>query len=287
MKRVLVTGANGQLGSALRELAEGQSQLHLVFTDVAELDITDAQAVKAFVAQEDIDAIINCAAYTAVDRAEEDTAFCALLNTDAPRFLAEAMAERGGEIIHVSTDYVFDGTAHTPYTEDVPTNPQSAYGRTKLAGEQAVLAACEQSAIVRTAWLCSPFGKNFVKTMLSLGLEGKDLRVVYDQIGTPTFAHDLAAALYTIINKGVQRGIYHYSNEGAVSWYDFAQAVRRIAAIDKGCIAPVLSDAYPTPAKRPHYSVLHKGKIKEVYGIVIPYWEDSLRLCLDRLTTNA
>ena len=263
------------------------------FTDVvsvqgggSSLDITDAAAVESFVQENAIDLIVNCAAYTAVDRAEGDPDKAMLLNATAPGYLAAAVERRGGQLIQISTDYVFDGTAHTPYTEDLPTCPASVYGRTKLAGEEAVVAANPSAMIIRTAWLYSTFGNNFVKTMLRLGREKQELGVIFDQIGTPTYARDLAAVIMTAINKGIQPGIYHFSNEGVCSWYDFTKAIHRIAGIETCHVRPLHTAEYPTPAARPHYSVLDKTKIKHTYGIEIPYWEDSLRECIEGLTPN-
>ncbi len=281
--KILVTGANGQLGNEMQCQAAKATQHTWFFTDVEELNITDRNAVAAFVNDNTIDIIVNCAAYTAVDRAESDEERAHLLNATAPGYLAEAINARGGSLIHISTDYVFDGTAHTPYTEDMPTCPASAYGRTKLAGEQAVLAANPSAMIIRTAWLYSPFGNNFVKTMLRLGRERTELGVIFDQIGTPTCARDLASAILAAINHGIQPGIYHFTNEGVTSWYDFTLAIHRIAGITTCRVRPLHTAEYPTPATRPHYGVLDKSKIKKTYGIKIPHWEESLRECIARL----
>ena len=281
MKNILVTGANGQLGSALRAAVADCEDCNFVFTDIAELDITDAQAVGRAVEDNAVDLIINCAAYTAVDKAESDELLATRLNAEAPRLLAEAVAKRGGEIIHVSTDYVFSGEAHSPYTEDDEPCPQTVYGRTKLEGERAVAAANPKHIIVRTAWLYSPYGNNFVKTMLRLGRERDSLGVVYDQVGTPTYAADLAAALLKIaVAANKTYGVFHYSNEGVASWYDFTKSIHRLAGICSCRVSPLLTADYPTPAHRPAYSVLHKGKIREAYGVDIPYWEDSLGECI-------
>ena len=281
--RILITGCNGQLGNEM-QLLEKKNPQHTYFnTDVAELDITDQQAVETFVNENDIDGIVNCAAYTAVDKAEDNQELCRLLNSVAPGYLAAAVGKRGGWIIQVSTDYVFDGTKHTPYVETDPVCPNSVYGSTKLDGEKAVMAACEQSMIIRTAWLYSTFGNNFVKTMIRLGQEKPELGVIFDQIGTPTYARDLAVAIFAAINQGVKPGIYHFSNEGVISWYDFTKAIHRIAGI-KGChVRPLHTEEYPTPANRPHYSVLDKTKIKQTYGIEVPYWEESLEECIEQL----
>ena len=280
---ILITGCNGQLGNEM-QLLEKQHTSHTFFnTDVQELDITNREAIAAFVEQNAIDGIVNCAAYTAVDKAEENVDLCQLLNADAPGFLAEAMERRGGWMIQISTDYVFDGTNHTPYVETDSVCPNSTYGRTKLTGEQAVVNACRQSMIIRTAWLYSTFGNNFVKTMIRLGKEKPELGVIFDQIGTPTYARDLALAIFAAIEQGIVPGIYHFSNEGVISWYDFTKAIHRIAGITTCRVRPLHTSEYPTPAIRPHYSVLDKTKIKNTYGIDIPYWEDSLQECLGQL----
>ena len=278
--KILITGCNGQLGNEMQLLARANGQHEWFFTDVDELDITRADAVEEFVSKNAIDGIVNCAAYTAVDKAESNEDLCHLLNCVAPGYLAESIERRGGWIVQVSTDYVFDGTNHTPYTEDDPTCPNSVYGRTKLAGEQRVMQACSKAMIVRTAWLYSTFGNNFVKTMLRLGREKQELGVIFDQIGTPTYARDLAAAIMTAINKGIVPGIYHFTNEGVTSWYDFTKAIHRIAGITTCHVCPLHTSEYPTPAARPHYSVLDKTKIKQTYGIEVPYWEDSLEQCI-------
>lgn len=283
MKKILITGCNGQLGNEMQRLAASHPEFEYFFTDVKELDITDAGAVEMFVEEHQVDCIVNCAAYTAVDRAESDERLCDLLNNTAPGYLAQAIHRRGGCMIQVSTDYVFDGTACRPYTEDIPTCPATVYGRTKLAGEQAVMQGCPDAAVIRTAWLYSTFGNNFVKTMLRLGREREQLGVIFDQIGTPTYARDLAAAIFAMLAQGVVPGVYHFSNEGAISWYDFTKAIHRIAGI-KGCrVKPLHTEEYPTPAARPHYSVLDKTKIKETYHIEIPYWEDSLAECIQAM----
>ena len=280
---ILITGCNGQLGNEI-QLLEQQHPEHTYFnTDVQELDITDRHAVERFVIDNAIDGIVNCAAYTAVDKAEENTQLCALLNTAAPGFLAAAIEKRGGWLIQVSTDYVFDGTNHRPYVESDPVCPNCVYGRTKLAGEQEAQRACRHTMIIRTAWLYSSFGNNFVKTMMRLGREKTELGVIFDQIGTPTYARDLAVAIFAAISKGVKTGVYHFSNEGVISWYDFAKAIHRIAGIRDCHVRPLHTSEYPTPATRPHYSVLDKTKIKETYGIEIPYWEESLEACIGLL----
>ena len=281
--RILVTGCNGQLGNEI-QLLETTNPQHTYFnTDVAELDITDEAAIETFVSENAIDGVINCAAYTAVDKAEENQELCHLLNTVAPGYLAAAVEKRGGWIIQISTDYVFDGTNHTPYVETDPVCPNSVYGRTKLAGEEAAQLACAKTMIIRTAWLYSQFGNNFVKTMIRLGKEKPELGVIFDQIGTPTYARDLAVAIFEAVNKGIIPGIYHFSNEGVISWYDFTKAIHRIAGINSCHVRPLHTSEYPTPASRPHYSVLDKTKIKHTYGLEIPYWEESLKDCIAKL----
>ena len=284
--KILVTGCNGQLGNEM-QLLEKENPQHTYFnTDVAELDITDQAAIEKMVMDHAIDGIVNCAAYTAVDKAEDNQELCRKLNSLAPGYLAAAIAKRGGWMIQISTDYVFDGTNHTPYTEDAPTCPNSVYGVTKLEGEQAAQKACEKTMVIRTAWLYSTFGNNFVKTMIRLGKEKPELGVIFYQIGTPTYAHDLAVAIFAAINQGVVPGVYHFSNEGVISWYDFTKAIHRIAGITTCHVRPLHTSEYPTPASRPHYSVLDKTKIKTVYGIEVPYWEESLEVCVRKLLND-
>lgn len=288
MKTILVTGANGQLGNSIRLKANQHPQYNFLFTDVDTLDITDAAAVKAMVKDNQVNYILNCAAYTAVDKAEDNEDLCRRLNCDAVHVLGEAAREANAKIIHVSTDYVFSGTNYRPYKETDDTRPVSAYGRTKLAGEEALVKVCPDAVIIRTAWLYSEFGNNFVKTVLRLGKERDQLGFVFDQAGTPTYAGDLAEAILTVITadeKGTfVPGIYHYSNEGVCSWYDFTVKVLQIAGIECN-VRPIETKDYPTRAVRPPYSVLNKGKIKETYGITIPHWEESLRICLKQLLT--
>lgn len=280
---ILVTGCNGQLGNEI-QLLEKEYPQHTYFnTDVAELDITNQLAVNDFINRHAIDGVINCAAYTAVDKAEGDKELCTTLNTVAPSYLAAAIDKREGWIIHVSTDYVFDGTHHTPYVETDTPSPDSVYGSTKLAGELGVSKFCKKHMIIRTAWLYSAFGNNFVKTMIRLGKEKTELGVIFDQIGTPTYARDLAVTIMTAVDKGIETGVYHYSNEGVISWYDFTKAIHRIAGIKDCKVRPLHTSEYPTAANRPAYSVLDKTKIKQTYGIEIPYWEDSLKECIERL----
>lgn len=283
---ILITGCNGQLGNEM-QLLEKENPQHTYFnTDVAELDITDQAAIEKMVMDNDIDGIVNCAAYTAVDKAEDNQELCRKLNSLAPGYLAAAIEKRGGWMIQISTDYVFDGTNHTPYTEEAPTCPNSVYGVTKLEGEQAVQRNCPKSMVIRTAWLYSTFGNNFVKTMIRLGKEKPELGVIFDQIGTPTYAHDLAVVIFAAINQGVVPGVYHFSNEGVISWYDFTKAIHRIAGITTCHVRPLHTSEYPTPASRPHYSVLDKTKIKTVYGIEVPYWEESLEVCVRKLLND-
>lgn len=288
MKTILVTGANGQLGNSIRLKANQHPQYNFLFTDVDTLDITDAAAVKAMVKDNQVNYILNCAAYTAVDKAEDNEDLCRRLNCDAVHVLGEAAREAKAKIIHVSTDYVFSGTNYRPYKETDDTRPVSAYGRTKLAGEEALVKVCPDAVIIRTAWLYSEFGNNFVKTVLRLGKERDQLGFVFDQAGTPTYAGDLAEAILTVVTadeKGTfVPGIYHYSNEGVCSWYDFTVKVLQIAGIECN-VRPIETKDYPTRAVRPPYSVLNKGKIKETYGITIPHWEESLRICLKQLLT--
>ena len=280
---ILITGCNGQLGNEM-QLLEASHPQHTYFnTDVAELDITNQDAIEAFVNDNQIDGIVNCAAYTAVDKAEENEELCTKLNAEAPAYLAAAIGKRGGWMIQISTDYVFDGTQHTPYTEEADTCPNSVYGKTKLVGELNVQKFCAQSMIIRTAWLYSTFGNNFVKTMIRLGKEKPELGVIFDQIGTPTYARDLAMAIFAAIEQGLVPGVYHFSNEGVISWYDFTKAIHRIAGITTCHVRPLHTSEYPTPAKRPHYSVLDKTKIKQTYNIEVPYWEESLADCIAKL----
>ena len=280
---ILLSGCNGQLGNEIQLLEKDHPQHTYYNTDVAELDITDQQAIETFVNEHQIDGIVNCAAYTAVDKAEDNEELCTLLNAIAPAYLATAIGKRGGWMIQISTDYVFDGTQHTPYTEEADTCPNSVYGKTKLVGELNVQKFCERSMIIRTAWLYSSFGNNFVKTMIRLGKEKPELGVIFDQIGTPTYARDLAVAIFAAINQGIIPGIYHFSNEGVISWYDFTKAIHRLAGITTCHVRPLHTAEYPTPAKRPHYSVLDKTKIKQTYNLEVPYWEESLAECIRKL----
>lgn len=286
MKNVLVTGANGQLGLSLKKLLDPRNDVNATYADVDVLDVTDREAVEAFVAELRPDVIINCAAYTNVDKAEDDNILAAKINADAVGFIAEAARKHGVKVIHISTDYVFAGNNYRPYNENDEPYPHSIYGRTKLQGEGLLLAYCPDAVIIRTAWLYSEYGHNFVKTMLRLAEEGKDIRVVCDQIGTPTYAADLADAIVKVIDAPAWiPGIYHYADEGVASWYDFTKAIMRLSGHTEIKVTPVGTRDYPTRATRPHFSVLGKNKIKQTFGIEIPYWEESLEQCIKALQT--
>ncbi len=292
---ILVTGANGQLGNCIRNSVQNSSQNALrttqnkyIFTDVAELDITNPEAVKKEVQDNDIKVIVNCAAYTNVDKAESDAEFAEVLNAKAVKNLADAVKANDGTLIHVSTDYVFGGSlGNTPRTETEPANPTGVYGLTKLHGEQQIEESGVKALIFRTAWLYSEYGKNFVKTMLNLTATKPELKVVFDQVGTPTYAQDLADVIFEIIETGKMdgnEGIYHYSNEGVCSWYDFTKMIAEFAG-NSGCnIQPCHSNEFPSPVTRPSYSVLDKTKAKETFGISVPYWTDSLKKCIKNLS---
>ena len=291
---ILVTGANGQLGNEIRILT-GDSRHNYIYTDVVEaegnrttmLDITNAEDVKAMVANHNVDVIINCAAYTNVDAAEDNEALADKLNSEAPAILANAMAETGGLLVHISTDYVFGGDPYnTPCREDQKGTPTGVYGATKLRGEQRITASGCKYLIIRTAWLYSEFGKNFVKTMLNLTSTKPQLKVVFDQTGTPTYAYDLAKAIVEIVESKKyvgNEGIYHYSNEGVCSWYDFTKVIAEMAGHTECDIQPCHSSEFPSKVLRPSYSVLDKSKIKAVFGLTIPYWTDSLRICIQNI----
>ena len=291
---ILVTGANGQLGNEIRILT-GDSRHNYIYTDVVEaegnrttmLDITNAEEVKAMVANHNVDVIINCAAYTNVDAAEDNEALAEKLNSEAPAILANAMAEVGGLLVHISTDYVFGGDPYnTPCREDQKGTPTGVYGATKLRGEQRITASGCKYLIIRTAWLYSEFGKNFVKTMLNLTSTKPQLKVVFDQTGTPTYAYDLAKAIVEIVESKKyegNEGIYHYSNEGVCSWYDFTKMIAEMAGHTECDIQPCHSSEFPSKVVRPSYSVLDKSKIKAVFGLTIPYWTDSLRICIQNI----
>lgn len=285
---ILVTGANGQLGREMQRLS-AVSPNNYTFTDVAELDVTDAGAVRQAVAQTRAEVIVNCAAYTNVERAEEDEEAADRLNRGAAENLARAAEANGATLIHVSTDYVFDGTGHRPYTEAMATSPLGAYGRTKLAGEEAVKASGCRYLILRTAWLYSEYGNNFLKTMLRLTSERETLRVVFDQVGTPTYAGDLALAIFSLIETGRyagNEGVYHFTDEGVCSWYDFAVEIAAAAGHGTCRIIPCHTSEYPTKATRPAYSVLDKTRFKETFRMDIPHWREALIYCMKRLTEN-
>ena len=282
MLNVLVTGSNGQLGSEIKELSSRYGEYAFTFSDRETLDLSSEDAIKAYFEEKTFDVIINCAAYTAVDKAESDKELAFSINHRSVETLAHIAKAKNMTLIHVSTDYVFDGSNFRPYVESDPTDPQSVYGESKLAGEEALLSINPNNTIIiRTSWVYSAFGNNFVKTMLRLGRERDELGVIFDQVGTPTYAKDLADAILEIIpqvdNDTVE--IYHYSNEGACSWYDFSKAIFELSQIE--CrVNPIETKEYPTPATRPHYSLLNKAKIKKAYEISIPYWRDSLKTCL-------
>ena len=284
---IIVTGANGQLGHEMQRVAKSSNH-NYIFTDVADgyekLDITNIEDIRNMVKKNDVDIIVNCAAYTNVDKAESDYDTANLINNTAAGNLATAMKEAGGTLIHISTDYVFQGDRNTPCQEDWATNPIGVYGKTKVAGEAAIATTGCNNIIIRTAWLYSQWGKNFVKTMQSLTASHDTLKVVFDQVGTPTFAGDLADVIAHIINTGQtnKTGIYHFSNEGVCSWYDFAKLICKLSG--NTCdINPCYSEEFPSPVKRPHFSVLDKRKIKETFGIKVPYWTDSLEVCIKQL----
>ena len=293
MKTILVTGANGQLGNEIRIVAQSSSDSY-IFTDINHidgvettyLDITDLKAVRKIVTEHQVNAIVNCAAYTNVDKAEEDVALCTLLNRQAPENLAIAMKEVDGLLVHISTDYVFGGDSYnTPYKEEQQGTPTGVYGYTKFLGEKAIQAVGCNHVIIRTAWLYSEFGKNFCKTMMNLTATKPQLKVVFDQVGTPTYALDLARAIAMVLERfdGSQTGIYHYSNEGVCSWFDFTKMIAEYSGKTECDVQPCHSDEFPSPVKRPSYSVLDKTKIKKVFGVKIPYWTDSLKQCISNL----
>jgi len=286
--KILVTGAYGQLGNEINCLTSKYPALQFLFTDVDSLDITSESALEIWFQNNKPDYVVNCAAYTAVDKAETDTETAEKVNALAPSLLGKFSNEIGSKLIHISTDYVFDGESFTPYSESDKVNPKSIYGETKLQGEQNCIKENHETVIIRTSWLYSTFGNNFVKTMLRLGNERGRLNVVYDQVGTPTYAADLAKTILDIIELTEKDstkfvpGIYHFSNEGVASWYDFAKAIFEISKLECA-VSPVRSVEFPTPAKRPNYSVLDKAKIKNTFGITIPYWRESLMNCIQKL----
>ncbi len=285
---VLITGTYGQLGSEIKDLAGNYPNLSFIFTDIDTLDITKEEGLNTFFEKNKPNFVVNCAAYTAVDKAEEEKEKARQVNTVAPAILAKACKNFNAKLIHISTDYVFDGKNHRPYVETDPTCPLGVYGATKLEGEQLVIRQNPDTVVIRTSWLYSPYGHNFVKTMLRLGKERDILKVVADQVGSPTYARDLAKAILEIVSRTKEsfanfvNGIYHFSNEGICSWYDFAKAIHETGNIT--CkVVPVGSGEYPTLAKRPYYSVLDKTKIKSVFKLNIPYWKDSLKECIDKI----
>ncbi|MBN2236764.1 MAG: dTDP-4-dehydrorhamnose reductase [Bacteroidales bacterium] len=287
--KILITGGDGQLGSAIKAAALNFPTFELTFTDIADFDITNANSVDSYLVKNKFDFLINCAAYTAVDKAEEQQELAYLINETGPKNLAKSCSKSHCKLIHISTDYVFDGKNFLPYTEEMPTNPLSIYGKTKLAGEKAIFENSTNSFIIRTSWLYSEFGNNFLKTMQKYGAERNELRVIFDQIGTPTYAGDLAETILSIIQNDwdfEKSEIFHFSNEGVVSWYDFAKEIMEFSNID--CqITPIESRVYPLPAPRPNYSVLNKSKIKKTFPVSIPYWKDSLKVCISRLSKTS
>lgn len=282
--KILVTGCKGQLGCELHDVLEERQPGITTYIDIDELDLTDRTAVEAYLRAGEFSHVVNCAAYTAVDRAEEENLLCAAVNTDAVTNLARVADELGFKVLHISTDYVFDGHNYRPYTESDKVNPLSQYGTSKRKGETALLGLAPDSVIIRTGWLYSPHGKNFVKTILRLSAEQPAIRVVCDQVGTPTYARDLAEAVATVLFAPQWvPGIFNFSNEGVASWYDFAVAIQRYRGITGCPVHPCLTVDYPTPAKRPTYAVLDKSRFKVTYGVEIPHWEEALARCLARL----
>ncbi len=277
---ILITGSRGQLGNEMQAAATRYPNFNYIYTDIAELDICDKAALETFIEANKVKFIVNCAAYTAVDKAEDDVELCYRINRDAVQNIAQVAVANGIKVIHVSTDYVFDGTNHLPYSENQAVCPATVYGKSKLAGEQVLLATNPLSIVIRTAWLYSSYGNNFVKTMIKLGTERESLNVIFDQVGSPTYAADLADAILKIIsNNNFVPGIYHYSNEGVCSWYDFAKTIHRLTKISCN-VQPIETKDYPARTPRPHYSVLNKARIKQTYGIQIPHWEESLKKCI-------
>ena len=286
--RVLITGSNGQLGSEIKELENNYNKVDLIFKDLPELDICNSEALETFIIDHKVNSVINCAAYTAVDKAEEDAEIAERVNSMGVLNLVNALKKVNGKLIHISTDYVFDGDHFSPYKESDPVSPIGVYGKTKRAGELAVINSAIDSIVIRTSWLYSSFGSNFVKIMLRLGSEKENLGVIFDQVGTPTFARDLAKTCLDILT-GVNAlkiskagNLYHYSNEGVASWYDFAISIMELGGVN--CkVKPIQTKDYPTLARRPHFSVFNKSKIKTDFEIEIPYWRDSLKDCLEKI----
>ena len=286
--RVLITGSNGQLGSEIKELATNYKKLDFIFKDLPELDICNFKVLQAFIIDHNINVVINCAAYTAVDKAEEESIIATKVNYEGVLNIVNALAKVNGKLIHISTDYVFDGNHFLPYKESDSVSPIGVYGKTKRAGELAVINSAIDSMVIRTSWLYSSYGNNFVKTMLRLGSEKENLGVIFDQVGTPTYARDLAKTCLEILCENTSENIsengslYHYSNEGVASWYDFAISIMELGG--KNCkVNPIQTKDYPTLAKRPHYSVLNKSKIKIDFKIEISYWRDSLKDCIEKI----
>lgn len=292
MKSILVTGSNGQLGNEIQTLSKDFCNYKFIFTDIDTLDICKKNELNNFCKKNEIHFILNCAAYTAVDQAEDNETICAKVNTLAAKNLGEVAAEQQMGIIHISTDYVFDGTSHQAYTEEMKSNPTSVYGKTKLEGENQLINACPSAIIIRTSWLHSSYGNNFVKTMLKLGEAKDELNVIFDQIGTPTYAADLGKTMLSIMEQIIENpnhnkaGIYHFSNEGVCSWYDFTIKIHQLAKITNCQVNPIETKDYPTKATRPYYSLLNKAKIKRAFNITIPHWEDGLKRCLHHLETK-
>lgn len=294
LKTILVTGKNGQLGESIQKIAVHYPSFQFTFVGRDELDLADSGRIASFFAGKKFDAIINCAAHTAVDRAESEPELADAINHLSVKQLAGIAKQTGAWLVHVSTDYVFDGRNYRPYVETDPVNPQSVYGATKLKGEQAIQQINPFGCIIRTSWVYSEFGNNFVKTMLRLGAERDQLNVIFDQVGSPTYAGDLAKAIMVLVEKNlvasetrasVDESLYHFSNEGVCSWYDFAQTIFELSEIN--CqVSPIETKDYPTPASRPHYSLLNKAKIKADYAIAIPYWKQALRECMQQLQDN-
>ena len=287
MNTILITGSHGQLGNEMQQAAINFPEFNYLYTDVEDLDICNKKALNDYVKANHVKIIVNCAAYTNVDKAEDDVELCYKINADAVRNIGEVASENKLKIVHISTDYVFDGTNYLPYMEDQKVCPATVYGKSKLAGELALLESCDQVVIIRTAWLYSSFGNNFVKTMMKLGTERDSLNVIFDQIGTPTYAADLADTILKLISHdSFIPGIYHFSDEGVCSWYDFTKTIHRIAGITCD-VRPIETKDYPARTPRPHYSVLNKAKIKSIYGVTIPHWEESLVKCIDILKHNS
>lgn len=280
MNTILITGSKGQLGNEMQQAAKRYPAFNYIYTDIEELDICDKSSLNTFVKSNAVNFIVNCAAYTAVDKAEDDVELCYKINCDAVRIIGEVATENHVKVVHISTDYVFDGTNFLPYTEEMPVCPNTIYGKSKLEGEKVLTETCIDSVIIRTAWLYSSFGSNFVKIMMKLGTERDSLNVIFDQVGTPTYAADLAETILQLIShQEFVPGIYHYSNEGVCSWYDFTKTIHRLANITCN-VKPIETKDYPARTPRPHFSVLNKTKIKSTYGIAIPHWEESLEKCV-------